>query len=89
MAAIFDFRHIQTSDSILTGISVFLNPENMGLAVEMVLLSWLKAEIYVISYLLPGLSRHIGMVSATLVLYKPSCSPAIFRKSYQSFSINS
>ena len=36
------------------------DPENMGKAVGISLLSWLTAEIYVISYLLPVLSRHIG-----------------------------
>ena len=80
MAAIFDFRHAQTSDSITTSLSVLPDPENMGIAVEMSLLSWLKAEIYVIFYLRPVFTPHIGyLVSATLVLTPPSCSPAIFR----------
>jgi len=33
MAAIFDLRHTQTSDSILTSLSVLLNPKNIGIAV--------------------------------------------------------
>jgi hypothetical protein len=34
MAAIFDFQHTQTSDSISTSLSVLLDPENMGIALE-------------------------------------------------------
>ena len=30
MATIFDFRHSQTSDSILISLSVLPDPENMG-----------------------------------------------------------
>ena len=45
MAAIFDFRHTQTSDSIPISLSVLPDPENMGIADGIVLLSWLKAEI--------------------------------------------
>jgi len=32
MAAIFDLRHTQTSDSIPTSLSVLSNPKNMGIA---------------------------------------------------------
>ena len=86
MAAIFDFRHALASDSISTSLSVLPDCENMGKAVEITLLSWLKAEIYVISCLLPVLSRHFGyLVIATLVLTPPSCSPAIFRKVTRAF----
>ena len=71
MAAIFDFRQTRTSDSIPTSLSVLADPENIGLAVEILLISWLKAEIYIMSYLLPVLSRYIGyLVGATLVLAK-------------------
>ena len=59
LAAIFDFRHIQTSDSILTSFSVLPDPENMGLAVGISLLSCLRAEIYVLSFLLPVIGRHL------------------------------
>ena len=90
MAAIFDFRLTRTSDSILVSVFVLLDLENMGIAVGISLLSWLKAEIYVLSYLLPVLSRHVGyLVGYTLVLTPPSCSPAIFRKSQLSVSVNS
>ena len=90
MAAIFDFRHTRTSDSFLTSFSVLPDPENMDIAVGMCLLSWLKAKINVIVYVLLVFSRHTGyLVGATLVLTQPSCSTAIFRKSHQSVSVNS
>ena len=44
-----DFRHTQTSDSIFISLFVLPDPENMGVAVEISLLSLLKAEIHVIS----------------------------------------
>jgi len=43
MAAIFDLRHTQTSDSIHTSLSVLLNPNNMGIAVGISLLSRIEA----------------------------------------------
>ena len=39
MAAIFDLQHTQTSDSILTGFSMLPDPENMGIAVGISVLS--------------------------------------------------
>ena len=36
MAAIFDCQHTQTSDSILTSLSVLLDPQNMDIAVKSV-----------------------------------------------------
>ena len=39
MAAIFNFRHAQTSDSIPNGLSVLPDTENMGTAVGLSLLS--------------------------------------------------
>ena len=53
MAAIFDFRPSRTSDSIPISLFVLPDPENMGMAVEISLLSCVEAEIYVISFLLP------------------------------------
>jgi len=38
IAAIFDLRHTQTSDSITTSLSVLPNPKNMGVAVGISLL---------------------------------------------------
>ena len=48
MAAIFDFRHTQTSDSIATCLFVLLDPENMGIAVEISFPCCLQAEIMVL-----------------------------------------
>ena len=82
MAAIFDFRHTQTLDSLATSLSVLPNLENMGIAVGISLLSCIRVKIYVISCLLPVLSRHFGyLVGVKLVLTPPSCNLAIFRKS--------
>ena len=53
MAAIFDFRHPQTSNSIHTSLSVLPDPENMGTAVGISLLSCVGAELFVMSFLLP------------------------------------
>jgi len=43
MAAIFDLRHTQTSDSIPTSLSVLHNPKNMGIAVGIMLLLCIEA----------------------------------------------
>ena len=43
-AAIFDFRHTQTSDSIAACLSVLPDPENMGITVEISLLSCVQAD---------------------------------------------
>ena len=59
MAAIFDLRHTQTSDSLLTSLFVLLDPENIGIAFEISLLSCIEVEIYVISFLLPVNGRHL------------------------------
>jgi len=54
MAAIFDVRHTHTSDYIRTSLVVLPDPKNMG----MLLLSCIRFEIYVTSYLLPVNGRH-------------------------------
>jgi len=59
MAAILDFRLPFTSDSIKTSSIELLNLEIVGVAVEISLLSWMRAEIYVIAYLLPINGRHL------------------------------
>ena len=59
MAAIFDFRPTQTSDSLLTSLSVLPDPENMAIALKISLLSCIEAEIYVLSFLLPVNGHHI------------------------------
>ena len=45
MAAIFDFQHTQTSVRVLTSLFVLPDPENMGIAVGILFLSHLEAEI--------------------------------------------
>ena len=45
MVAIFDFQHKQTSDSILTSLSVLPDPENMNIAVGISSLLCLQAEM--------------------------------------------
>jgi len=42
MAAIFDIRHTQTSNSIPTSLSLLPNPQNIGVAVEISLLSCIE-----------------------------------------------
>ena len=59
MAAIFDFRHTQMSNSLATSLSVVPDPENVGIAVGIPLLSCIRAEIYVISCLLPVDGCHL------------------------------
>ena len=53
MAAILDLRHIQTSGSLLTGIIVLPDQENMGIAVGILLLSCIIAEIRVTTLFQP------------------------------------
>ena len=48
MAAICDFQHIQTSDTILTSCSMLPDPENMGLAVGIVFLLCLQGKIWIL-----------------------------------------
>ena len=59
MATIFELRHTQISDGISTRISVLHDPENMGIAVGILLLSSIQAEIYDIVFLLPVNGSHV------------------------------
>jgi len=59
MAAFLDLRHTHTLGSIPSSLSVLLDPGNMGVAIGILLLSCIRAEIYVISYLLPVTGRHL------------------------------
>ena len=59
MAAIFDFRDTQTSDSLPISFSVLPDPENVGIAVGISLLSGIQAENYVISYELQVTGRPL------------------------------
>ena len=47
MAAIFDLLITPMSESIQTSITVLLDPENVEVAVGILLLSYLQADIYV------------------------------------------
>ena len=59
MAAIFDFRYTRMSESIPASLFVLSDLENMGIAVEISLLSCTEAKIHVISYALPINGRHL------------------------------
>ena len=63
VTAIFDFQHTQTSDSITICLSVFLDPENTSIAIEISLLLCVRAEIYVISYLFPFNGRQLQFLT--------------------------
>ena len=59
MAAIFNLPVIPTSGDIRTSLTVLLDTENVGVAVGIPLLSRIRAEIYVIAYVLPVSGRHL------------------------------
>ena len=59
MADIFDFRHTPTSDSVPTSHSVLPDPDNIGIAVGISLLTCIWADIYVISFVLPAIGHHL------------------------------
>jgi len=56
-AAIFDIPLTLTYDSLRTRAVMLLDPENICIAVGILLLSCIQAEIYVISY--PLLDRYL------------------------------
>jgi hypothetical protein len=63
MAAIFDLSLNHTSGSIRDSLVVLSDLENMGMAVEISLLSCIEVEICVISYLLLVNGRHLAFNS--------------------------
>ena len=63
MAAIFDLPVTPTSASIHTSITVLLDPENVGVAVGVLLLFHIEAEIYEITYVLPIIGGHLCFIS--------------------------
>ena len=65
MAAIFDFRHTRTSDSLRTSLPVLPDPENTGVAVELSLRSCVRAQKYVIPCLLLVNVRHLWFPTYT------------------------
>ena len=67
VVAIFDFRHTMKSASILTTFFVLPDPENMGIAVGILLLSCIRAEIRVTTSFLPpswisGFRFHLAVL---------------------------
>jgi len=51
IGAIFDFQHARTYDCIPSSLSVLPGPGNKSVAVRIVLLTCIRTEIYVMSYL--------------------------------------
>jgi hypothetical protein len=56
----FNFSCIRTSGSVLGSLVVLPDLKNMSMAVGLLMLSCTQADIDVISYQLPGNSRHLG-----------------------------
>ena len=54
MAAIFSFQHTQTLDSLCSSLVVLVDLGNMDIAVGILFLSCIQAEIYVNYYLISG-----------------------------------
>ena len=74
MAAIFDLRHTQSSDSIPTSLSVQPDPENMAIAVGIPSLSC----IYELRYsLLPKFFRVMRVMNAIFDLRHTQTSDSI------------
>ena len=63
MAAIFDFQQTQTSDTLQICLSVLADPQNMGIAIGISLLSCIETEEYVIAYVLPVNGGHVWITS--------------------------
>ena len=59
MAAMFDLIVTLTSESIHISPTVLLDPETVGVAVGMLLLSCIEAEIYEIAYVLLVNGGHV------------------------------
>ena len=59
MAVMFDLPVTPTSEIIHTSITVLLDPENVGVAVLISLLSCIKAETNGIAYALPDNGGHV------------------------------
>ena len=64
-AAILDFRLPVTSDGVCNSAIVFLDPENMGVAVGIILLSCLQAEIYLGGGFTPPFMAHVAFFPFT------------------------
>ena len=56
---IFNSQLIQTSGGVRSSLVVYPDPESMGIAVEISLLTCTEADIYVMLFLLPVNGRHL------------------------------
>jgi hypothetical protein len=74
MAATFDFLVTPMSESIHTTSVVLLGPENVGVAVGILVLSYMQAEIYVTAYVLPVNGGHVWFTSHYDVREYPTMS---------------
>ena len=75
MAAILNIQHTQTSVRVLTSLFVLPDPENMGIAVGILFLSHLEAEIYVFPFWRPPYSiYHIRFGRTVFALIPFDCS---------------
>ena len=63
LAAIFASPVTPTSESIHTSATVLLDPENVGVAVGISLLSFIQAGIQNIAYVLPVNGSHLCFTS--------------------------
>ena len=59
ICAIFDSLLIHTSESLRSSLVIVPDPENIGLAVGILLLLCKQADICVMSYLFPVTGRHL------------------------------
>ena len=62
MAAMFGLPNTPMSESIQISLIVLLDPENVGVAIGISLLSYLQAEIYANAYVLPVNGGHVWFI---------------------------
>jgi len=75
---LIDSRHAQTWDSIPSRLSLLPDPRHVGVAVGILLLSCIRAEIHLISYLLPVNGRHLWFMIYP-VIEQYSSRPSLLR----------
>ena len=68
-SANFDSQVASTSKLIHTSLTVLLDPENVGVAFGILLLSCLKAEIYVMVYAFPVYGGHLWFITSRRSCY--------------------
>jgi len=77
-AAIFDFSLTPTHGSVWISPVVLLDIENIGIAVEISLISHLQAQIDVLPYPLPVTGRHLWYITHPDVGEYSHYSPTVF-----------